>query len=167
VKVREMTLLFDYNRWANERLLQHAARLSTRQLTAPGRLSHGSLFETLLHIADAEWSWRIACQEGLFPTEYIDKKRFKTLAALRAFWKDDMTVMRQYVGALTDRRLLQTVQYRWPRAQPRTRPLWHILTHIVNHGTQHRGEAGQYLATCGHSPGSVDFLVFVSKRKKS
>jgi uncharacterized damage-inducible protein DinB len=166
VNARHIALLYGYNQWANDRILQRAARLSPRQLTARSGLSHGSLLDTLLHIADTEWSWRLACQQAMFPTEYIDRKKFGSLQALRTFWRGEMAVMQDYVASLTDRRLRANVQYRWPRARPRSRPLWHILVHVANHGTQHRGEAGQHLAMCGHSPGDLDFLVYISKRRQ-
>jgi uncharacterized damage-inducible protein DinB len=67
---------------------------------------------------------------------------------------------------LTDEQVSGEIEFSWPRARPRRKALWQVVVHVVNHGTQHRAEAGDYLASCGYSPGNLDFLIFVSKEKK-
>lgn len=166
MNTRDLTLLLKYNQWANLRIVRYAARLTARQLNAPHKLSQGSALLTLFHIADAEWSWRLACQEGAFPGAYLHDKLPLRLSALRAFWLDEMEQMLGYVATLTDRQVNQPVQYHWGRARPRQRTRWHILVHVVNHGTQHRSEVAHYLTACGHSPGDMDFTIFASKHSQ-
>lgn len=164
MNVADLELLFEYNRWANSRVLQHALRLTAKQLNAPRKLSHGSAFQSLLHLVDVEWSWRQACQVGLFPTEILSKTQLPDLKALRRFWVDEMGQMAAFVRSLSDDQVNAPVRYSWARARPREKTVWHILNHIVNHGTHHRAELGWYLAQCGHAPGDLDFIIFVSKR---
>ena len=49
--------LFDYTEWANDLALGAAAALSAEDLYRDVKISHGSIFGTLLHIAGAEWIW--------------------------------------------------------------------------------------------------------------
>jgi len=44
----------------------------------------------------------------------------------------------------------------------RSRVLWHCLVHVVNHGTQHRSECALKLTNGGHSPGEIDFTMYLN-----
>lgn len=155
--------LVAYNQWANERVLRAAARLTREELAGASWLSHGSVLDTLLHILDTQWYWRLACETGAAPAERLTAEQYPTFAALRRYWQADDARLADYVAGLSDARLNGEVSYAWPRARPRTKVLWHVLVHIVNHGTHHRAEVGRYLATLGHSPGDMDFMLFVSR----
>ena len=164
MNTHDLLTLFEYNRWANERIVRYSARVSRKQLTAPDKLSHGSLLRSLIHLADVEWSWRLACQTGKLPADYITEAQCPDIPALRRFWRDEMETMLAYVRSLSDEQVKGPTRYTVPRGSKiRTRLLWQVLLHIVNHGTHHRGEIGRYLARCGHSPGDLDFLDYISK----
>ena len=38
---QQVTMLYDYNYWANARVLKATTKISPDQFTAPARLSHG------------------------------------------------------------------------------------------------------------------------------
>ncbi len=157
--------LAEYNRWANGRLLRAAARLAPEQLHAPCWLSQGSLFRTLIHLADAQWSWRLALQEGRMPGYALTEEQFPDFQSLRAYQKQEDDLLAAYAGALQDAQVEAEVEFSWSSARPRRRPLWQVLLHILNHGTHHRSEAGQYMATLGVSPGNLDFILYVAKER--
>ena len=56
----EIRTLFDYNYWANGKILTAAAGMGAEELSAPASLSHGSLLATLVHTLAVEWMWRRA-----------------------------------------------------------------------------------------------------------
>jgi uncharacterized damage-inducible protein DinB len=156
--------LAQYNTWANKRLLQAAARLSPEQLIAPCWLSQGSVFATLLHTLDAQWYWRLGCQEGELPIHRLTEAELPDLIRLRQFWKEEDQHLESYIQALAPEQASGEVLYRWPRARYRSRPLWQVITHIVNHGTHHRSEIGLYLGSLGHSPGDLDFIKYIARQ---
>ena len=49
--------LFDYTEWANGLVTDAATKLSEEDLRRDFRISHGSIFGTLAHMAGAEWIW--------------------------------------------------------------------------------------------------------------
>ena len=54
----DIQLLYEYNRWANARILGAAAQLTEEQYLAPGEFPHGGLRGTLVHVLFGEWMWR-------------------------------------------------------------------------------------------------------------
>ena len=162
--LKQAKTLFEYNTWANHRVLLKVARLPDAELTAPAPLSRGSIWADLVHLLDAQWYWREGAQTGNLPVKTLSPADFTDLATLRARWEQEDRLMLAYVQGLSAADLEGDVTYKWPQARPRTRPLWQILMHIYTHGVHHRSEIGRHLATLGLSPGDLDFLKFVVRR---
>jgi uncharacterized damage-inducible protein DinB len=53
--IDNFTTLYDYNYWANARIVHAAEQLSDVQLIAPTQESHSSLRGTLVHTTGADW----------------------------------------------------------------------------------------------------------------
>lgn len=158
----DIQLLFDYNDWANDRILERAERVTQEQLTAPNDLGWGSLRGALVHLMDAEWAWRILIKDREHAQE-LNPDSFPHLTAIRAHWEAERLAFREYLGSLTDADLEGTISYD-AMGEMRHRILWHCLAHVVNHGTQHRSECAALLTGFGHSPGDLDFTRFLSLR---
>jgi uncharacterized damage-inducible protein DinB len=152
--------LYNYNYWANEKILQTAERVTVEQFLAPTKFSHGSLRDTLAHTLSAEWIW-LSRWQGVSPTAMLPEDNFSTLQVLRDRWRDEEQKLRAFLGTLGENDLTRIVKYNNTRGKPFERPLWHMLVHVVNHGTQHRAEAAAILTDLGHSPGDLDFVYFI------
>lgn len=161
----DLLTLFDYNYWANARVLNAAAHLNESQFTAAARLSHGSVRGTLAHTLATEIVWRLRCHKGISPTVLPGENDFPTLEVLRRRWAEEERAMRAYLNQLTDEAINQPVHYRTTKGIPQETILWHILTHVVNHGTQFRSEAAVALSEYGHSPGDLDLIAYVREQK--
>ena len=159
---QDLLLLYEYNYWANKRILSAAARVSQEQFVAPTSHNYGTLRNTLVHTLDAEASWRTRCESGAFGEEILETA-FPTVAQLVQRWTTEEQAMRAFLASLQDTELDRLVSYPIDTGT-RSRVLWHCLFHVVNHGTQHRSEAADMLTGYGHSPGDLDFTVFLLER---
>jgi uncharacterized damage-inducible protein DinB len=157
----DILTLYDYNYWANARVLTAAANVTLDQFAAPFNLSHGSLRGALVHILAAETVWRLRCQEGISLSALPAENEFPTLEALRVRWAAEESALRSFLASLTDERLAQKIQYTTTKGVPFENVLWHLLAHVVNHGTQFRSEAAMALTAYGQSPGDLDMLFFL------
>ena len=157
---QELLTLFDYNYWANGRILQAAAKVAPVDFVAPRSFSHGGLRGILVHALSAEWVWRTRFQEKVYPAKLLAETDFPTFADLQARWQQEERAMRDYVNGLTDEQINGPMFYRTLNGASYEHPLWQLLLHVVNHGTQHRGEAAELLTDLGHSPGDIDLIIW-------
>jgi uncharacterized damage-inducible protein DinB len=157
----DILTLFDYNDWANGRIAAAAERVRDEQFVAPANVSHGSLRNTLVHMLSADWIWRLRCQEGISPESLLSFDDYPTFAAVRDRWDKESAALRGYIASLTDEDLSQTIHYSSTSGRPYSDTLWHILVHLANHGTQHRSEAAVLLTEYDHSPGDLDFILYL------
>ena len=171
MKVDEIKLLYDYNDWADARLLAACARVSPEQYAAPTSYGHGSLRATMVHILDNIWQQRITLQgyyqkpladEAAYDATELHEDTFPTLSVLRERWALEQMEMRAYLDTLTEETLNSTFRYVIPGAI-RERVVWHILIHLIIHATQHRSEAAALLTSYGQSPGGLDFTAFLNE----
>jgi len=159
---QDVLILYQYNQWANARILTAADRLTPEQFLAPASFPYGGLRGTLVHALSAEWIWRTRW-EGTSPTVMLKAADFPDFPSLRARWAEEESRLMSFVDAVSDESLNKTFDYTNTAGQPFTRVLWHAMAHLVNHGTQHRTEAAAMLTDLGHSPGDIDLIVFLSE----
>lgn len=164
---QELLTLYDYNYWANERILRATARVSPADFVAPHAFSHGGLRGTLVHALSAEWIWRVRCQEAVFPTALLQEADFPTFTDLRMRWQQEEAAMRAYVSSLSDEQINHPIFYKSTDGAPYEALLWQLLVHIVNHGTQHRSEAAAMVTDLGHSPGNIDLIIYLREQPKN
>lgn len=156
---QDILTLYQYNQWANAKILGAAANVAAEQFLAPASYPHGGLRGTLVHTLFAQWIWRNRW-EGTSPTFRLKPEEFPTFDSLRARWMEEETLLMAFVGELTDEKLNQPFSYKNTRGEPLEQILWKAMAHVVNHGTQHRAEAAAMLTDFGCSPGDVDMIYF-------
>ncbi len=164
MNANDIRVLFEYNSWANARILNAAERLTNEQFTAPGNLSFGGVRGTLVHLFGAEYLWRKRAQEGISPSAMPPESDYVNLAMLSARWAEEEALMQAYLAGLTDQILPETFKYRNVKGMEFETVLWQALTHLANHGTQHRAEVAVLLTDFGQSPGDVDMILFFREK---
>lgn len=164
----DVRLLWDYNYWANERILRMARLVTDVQYLAPmpRGISAGSLGGTLAHALAAEHLWRRRCQEGVSPQRVPDASDFPTLGQLEAAWATEKALMREYLSALEDDDVTRVVTYTRTTGEAQHDRLDHILAHVVLHGMQHRAECAAMLTDFGHSPGNIDYILYLREMRR-
>ena len=158
----DIALLIAYNFWADERVLVACAGVAQDDFAraAAADAGWGSLRGTLLHILDTEFGWRMIL-EGHGSTPVLGPDDYPDVAALQRRWEDERHAWAAYIGRLTDEKL--NVGYgEHPELGSK---VWHVIQHVLYHGAQHRAEAAALLTALGHSPGELDFLVFLEERR--
>lgn len=163
----ELQTLYNYNYWANGRVLDAADRLRKASFIAPAGLTHGSVQGNLVYVLSVEWVWRKRCQRRTSPTDLLRATDFPTVDVLRARWQQEEKAMRDYLGSLQERDLTREVDYVTTIGMPYRHELWQILLHVVNHGTQFRSEVAVVLSRKRKSPGDLELIAYLREKGKS
>ena len=148
--------LYEYNEWANDRLLGVASGLSGDELSAGRGASFDSILDSFVHVVRAQVFWLRRWKAGDAGALRLGDEDEISLAKVRAAFDDSHAGIRGYVAGLTGEQLDGRLEYRDSKGE-RSRPLWQLMTHAANHGTYHRGEIAMMLTGVGHSPGDLDF----------
>jgi len=157
---QDIVLLYRYNQWSTQKILNCVAEVTEDEFLAPASFPHGGLRSTLVHTLFAEWIWRNRW-EGVSPTQRLQPEEFPTFDSLRERWADEEQRLMAFANHVTDEKLNQVLQYKNLQGSPNERILWQMMAHLVNHGTQHKTEAAAMLTGFGHSPGDIDMILFL------
>jgi uncharacterized damage-inducible protein DinB len=154
--------LWDYNRWANLRLMEKARELPPETLREKTScLSRGSLMNTFIHMLETERAWRKMALERQKPEPLIDPGSPPDLEQLLGWWDTESREMQAYLNSLSDVRLGGSVPVRDREGNEYPMVIWQMLMQAFLHSMQHRSEAAACLTELGHSPGDLDFIFFV------
>ena len=158
-----VSLLYDYNAWANHRTLESCAALTDDQFTRDLGSSFRSVRGTLAHILGAEWVWYERFQ-GRSPTALAAGMEFPDLATVGARWTELERNLLSLVAGLTAEDLARAYEFRTIKGVTYTNTLWQALQHVVNHGSYHRGQVATLLRQLGAKPNYTDLIYFYRER---
>ncbi len=167
--IDDIQLLYEYDRWANNRVLQSVASLSTEQFTRDLGGSFRSVRDTLLHIIAGEWIWLAYWKESSDSSALlVDLRRqrdnlfnpvaFVDVAAVRARWAEVEQQQVQFVNSLTNESLKRMLHARETQLS-----LAHLMQHLANHSSYHRGQIALMLRQFEAEPVATDFHVFLAE----
>ncbi len=155
----DIVALFEYDRWANHKVLDACRKLTAEQYVAEPVPGWSSVRSTIFHIALAtEFNLRALADDpdDRVPTESdlatVDDVAHLLERAYRRF--EDLR------PTLTPERLNVVLTLR-AIGRAFTLPRWAILRHIVNHSTYHRGQVASKLKRLGIEQPNTDFFWWV------
>lgn len=151
-----VSTLIKFNYWANERILAACQRITTDEFTRavtpdPG---WGSLRGILVHTMDVEYGWRTTLQS--LDDIIMQEDDFRNVAAVEARWQIEKAAWFDYLDTLGDESLQESYD-------EDGHIVWQTIMHVVAHSIQHRSEAAFILTSYGHSPGELDFGIFLQQ----
>jgi len=163
----DIQLLYEYDRWANNRVLQAVSALSAEQFTRDLGGSFRSVRDTLVHIIGGEWIWLEYWKEAAHSSEFLMelKKRrdalfnpnaFPNVAAVQLKCAEVEKELAQFVNRVTNEALEKMLPFRTTQIK-----LVHLMQHLVNHSTYHRGQVALMMRQLGAEPMATDFHVFL------
>ena len=151
--------LYEYNRWANNRIIEAVSRLTHEEYTKDMQSSHRSVRDTFVHVISAEWIY-LQRVTGTSPKALWSPLDFPTVSKLRDRWAELAREQMAFIADLTEEQLKKPITYINLAGEPFTYPLWQILQHVVNHSSYHRGQITTMLRQLGARPEATDFLLF-------
>ena len=151
--------LYDYNHWANQRVLSAMTPLTDDMFTRNMGNSFVSLRDTLAHILGAEWIW-LERWLGRSPKALLSASDFPTLQAFQRRWVAVRLDQNQYIQTLIPDRLNDDVSYTNTRGERYSYALWRQMLHVINHSSYHRGQVTTLLRQMGAEPAGTDLLVY-------
>jgi len=163
----DILLLYEYDRWANNRVLEAVSTLSAEQFTRDLGGSFRSVRDTLVHIIGGEWGWLAYWKEPRHSPALLKDLRsrrdrlfnpaaFPDVIAVRSKWAEIEREQTEFVNCLTDEVLGKMFPFRATRVS-----LLHLMQHLANHSTYHRGQVALMMRQLGAEPVATDFHVFL------
>ena len=150
-----------YNRWANRRLYDAAARLSDAAYRADrGAFFFRSLHSTLNHILVTDRIWMKQLTGRGDAPDALDTILYERLADLTVAREEEDERIGAHVARLDNAALAQTLTYRNMKGAEFTNTLSELLAHLFNHQTHHRGQAHAILTSLGQDAPSFDLIQF-------
>ena len=159
----EMLELYEYNAWADRRVLGAARALSKERFSQPICSSFPSVRDTLGHIYGVEWLWLERFQ-GRSPSAIPDARQYEEIAGLEDQWTAFEPVLLNFVRGLSQADLDRVMEYQTMKFGVYRNPLWQSMLHLVNHGTYHRGQITTMLRQLGAEPILTDLMHYYRER---
>jgi uncharacterized damage-inducible protein DinB len=161
----EMKTLFDYDRWADLRVLEKISGLSADQYSRNLGSSFGGIGGTLLHILSANnvWLSRWNGDEAV----PLNPENFQTCESVREQWNIYHSEIGKFTALITEDKLNAGLHYRDFKGNQFLQPLFHLIQHKVNHSTYHRGQLVTMLRQLGINAVSTDYIVYIREIGKA
>jgi uncharacterized damage-inducible protein DinB len=163
----DIQLLYEYDRWANNSVLQAASTLTVEEFTRDLGGSFRSVRDTLVHIIGGEWGWLTIWNEPSVTSAFVtdlwtrldavfQPDAFPDVAAVQLRWAEVEKEQVEFVNRVTDESLRRMVPVRATQIS-----LAHLMQHLANHSTYHRGQVALKTRELAAAPVSTDFALFL------
>jgi uncharacterized damage-inducible protein DinB len=163
----QVHLLYEYDRWANDRILNLVEALTPEPFTRDPGGSFPSVRDVLVHMVASKWAWLTYWKEsspsdGILTDLFTRSETlfpcasFPTPATLQEKWVEVEKEQVAFVNGVTDELLDRKI----PVGNTSIN-LAHLMQHLANHSTYHRGQVAMMLRQLGAKAQGTDFAEFL------
>jgi uncharacterized damage-inducible protein DinB len=163
----DIQLLYEYDRWANNRALHAVSTLNAEEFTRDLGGSFRSVRDTLVHIVGSQWAWLTYWKEPSPSSAFLDDLwtredalfppiAFPKLPAVQLKWAEVEREQVEFVNRVTD----ESLQRMLPVCEVQI-SLAHLMQNLANHSTYHRGQVALMMRQLAAQPLATDFALFL------
>ena len=168
----DIQLLYEFDRWANNRVLHAVSTLSAEKFTRDLGGSFRSVRDTLVHIVGAEWAWLTYWMEpspsSAFLTDLWTRENalfnpsaFSDHSAVQLKWAEVEREQIEFVIRVTNDSLRRMLPVRETQIS-----LAHLMQHLAKHSTYHRGQVALMMRQLAAEPLATDFAMFLIEGRR-
>ena len=150
-----LAALYRYNNYANQLVLETAARLTVDEFTQRSSPSRESAHILLRHLLATETFFLRSCQAQAMPP---DLNQLVTVADLQDYQQMLAHDQATFIQTLTDIDLQREIDFQIG-PQPLHLPMWQLLMQAFVHSAHHRGELSIVLSQLGHPLPTLDIII--------
>ena len=159
MNVEYIRALYDYNRWAHDRVWECALQLTNEQFTRNIGYSWGSVRNQFVHVMSVDARWFARLKGDPIP-DHLQDTDYPTHETVRAKWDEVASYARSYLDVVTEDAISQNIVYNTRSGGPKSGFNWQILLHVVNHGTDHRAQILAMLHQLGAPTIAQDLMFY-------
>lgn len=148
--------LFEYDAWANAKVLGMLREIVTDHARARGLLAH-----TLA--AQLVWMTRLHEHDSSGIAIWPDH----TLDQCEAWLDHNRQAYAEFLRAAAEETLGQQITYVNTRGEKFSTPIDEVLLHVANHGSYHRGQIALAMREAGHTPVNTDFITWTRRSRET
>ena len=157
-----LTTIFSHNLWANLRLLEQCAELTSEQLDATISGTFGSIGDTLQHFVRSEQSYLYRIRTGQ-PLHRPENAAPLTMAEMMESIQATGSGLIEWAAKV---QADDVVQINWIDGIIRDVPKAIILNQAINHATEHRAQVMTTLTQLGIQPPDLDSWTYFDEQYK-
>ncbi|MCA8430409.1 DinB family protein [Burkholderia seminalis] len=156
----QFEMLARWTAWANERMYQACAGLSSDEYFLARACAFGSIHHTLNHLlaTDRIWLGRLSGEGHAIPA--LDFVVCDDFDSLRTERRAEDERLARIVGAVARNDLNADVNYTSMDGTPQRKPLGLVLSHLFLHHAHHRGQVHALLSQTPVAPPALDITYF-------
>ena len=159
----EIQLLYEYDKWADLKLLEVIAALKKDQYKKDLGSSFGGIHETIVHILSADRIW-FDRWTGKTPV-LIKAEDLPTIEVVKKQWDAYHCEIGNFVRSLTEEKLNVPLPYTDFKGYSYSHPLFQQMQHKVNHSSYHRGQVVTMLRQMGEKVVSTDLINYIRQKE--